>query len=128
MKRNRMILLVVLALVVIVGSYTFIAINSHDTMISVTSGSTLKNGDMITMILKDEYRNVYPNEVINVKILDETGWAHYYSATTDENGQASVLLEGLDNGNYSVHANFNGTMFLHKSKSVTNLEIDDGYN
>lgn len=125
---KRIKVLIALVLIIVVGSYLYITINSQDTMISVTSGSSLKNGDVITMVLKDEYRNVYPGEVIDVKILDESGWAHYYNATTDENGQASVMIEGLENGNYTVHSNFNGTMFLHKSKAVSDLKIDDGYN
>lgn len=128
MERNKIIRLVAVVLILVVGAYFFISINSHDTSLSVTSNSTLKNGDFIKLILKDDYRNVYPGEVIDVKILDESGWAHYYNATTDETGQASVLIEGLENGNYTVHSNFNGTMFLHKSKTVTSLEINDGYN
>ena len=125
---RRIKLIIIAVLVIAIGSYMFISLNSHDTKIEVTSNSTLKNGDLITLILKDQYRNVYPGEVIDVKILDESGWAEHYNATTDENGQASVLLEGMDNGNYTVHINFNGTMFLHQSKTVTDLQINDGYN
>ena len=126
---NRKILAIIIAVLVIaVGAYLYISANSHDTMLSVTSSSTLKNGDFFTVVLKDQYRNVYPNQVIDVKILDDTGWAHHYNATTDETGQANILLEGLENGNYSVHVNFNGTMFLHKSKTVSNIEMNDGMN
>lgn len=126
---NRKVIAIIIAvLVVAVGAYLYISANSQDTMLSVTSPSTLKNGDFFTIVLKDQYRNVYPNQVIDVKILDDTGWAHHYNATTDEKGQANILLEGLENGNYSVHSSFNGTMFLHKSKSVSNLEMNDGMN
>ena len=126
---NKKVLAIVIAVLIIaVGAYLFISINSQETMISVTSASTLKNGDFFTVVLKDNYRNVYPGQVIDVKILDETGWAHHYNDTTDEKGQASILLQGMENGNYTVHSQFNGTMFLHKSKSVNNLEINDGMN
>ena len=127
---NKKVIIAIIAAVVIigVGAYMYISANSHDTMLSVTSASTLKNGDLFTVVLKDQYRNVYPDEVVDVKILDDSGWAHHYNATTDENGQASILLEGMENGNYTVHAQFNGTMFLHNSKSVSNLEINDGMN
>lgn len=128
MDKSKIKVLVVLVLIIVAGAYIFISLNSHDTMIKVTSGSTLKNGDFVTFLLKDDYRNVYPGEVIDVKILDDSGWAHHYNATTDETGQASVLLEGLENGNYTVHSSFNGTLFLHKSKAVSDLKIDDGYN
>lgn len=124
---NRKVLAIIIAvLVVAVGAYLYISANSQDTMLSVTSASTLKNGDFFTVVLKDQYRNVYPNQVIDVKILDDTGWAHHYNATTDETGQANILLEGLENGNYTVHSSFNGTMFLHKCRSVSELEMYDG--
>lgn len=127
MDKKIKILIVALFLIGI-GAYLYISANSYDTMIEVTSSPKLKNGESFSVILKDKYRNVYPNEVINVKILDDSGWANYFNATTDETGQASVLLKGMENGNYTVHANFNGTLFLHKSKSVNSLEINDGMN
>ena len=75
---NKKVLAIVIAVLVIaVGAYLFISVNSQETMISVTSASTLKNGDFFTVVLKDNYRNVYPGQVIDVKILDEKGWAHH---------------------------------------------------
>ena len=35
-------------------------------------------------------------------------------------------INSLENGNYTVHTTFNGTMFLTKAKSVSDLAIDDG--
>jgi len=87
----------------------------------------LQNGDYVEVQLKDNYRNVYPNETIDIKILDDSGWANKYSVVTDENGVASVQLQTFENGNYTVHADYNGTLFLTKSNSVSNLQIDDGY-
>lgn len=123
---KKVIILIILVLLVAVGAFTYISVNHHDTSIAVTSNSTLKNGDAVTVVLKDNYRNVYPNQPIDIKILDESGWATKYNATTDENGQASVRLMALNNGNYTVHATFNGTLFLSQAKSVTELEINDG--
>ncbi len=128
MDTKRIIILIIAVLVIVIAAFAFISLNSHATDIDVISNSTLKNGDMITLVLKDGYRNVYPGQVIDVKILDDSGWATWYNATTDENGQANVLLLGLDNGNYTVHSTFNGTLFLSSSKSVSNLEINDGLN
>ena len=127
MKTKNIIIIVIIALIIIVGVFSFISINSHHTKIEVLSNSTLKNGDVITVVLKDEYRNVYPNESINVKLLDESGWATLYDVTTDSNGEATVELLGFENGNYTVHSTFNGTLFLKPSKDISNLEIDDGF-
>lgn len=125
---KKVIAVIIVVLLIAVGAYVFISVNSHDTMLSVTSAQTIKNGDFFSVVLKDQYRNVYPNQVIDVKILDDKGWAHHYNATTDEKGQANILIEGMENGNYTVHVIYNGTLFLHKSKSVNNLEINDGMN
>ncbi|MDO5859578.1 hypothetical protein [Methanobrevibacter sp.] len=126
MDTKKVIIAVVVILLIAIGAFAFISANSHDTKIELTSNRTLKNGDAMTFVLKDNYRNVYPNQVIDVKILDDSGWATKYNATTDENGQASVIIMALDNGNYTVHSTFNGTLFLSKSKSVNDLEINDG--
>ena len=126
MKIKNIIIIIIIVLIIAVGVFSFISMNSHETKLEVLSNSTLKNGDVITVVLKDDYRNVYPNETINVKLLDESGWATIFEATTDSNGEATVDLLALDNGNYTVHSTFNGTMFLKPSKSITNLEIDDG--
>lgn len=126
--RKLAITVVIVILVIGIGAYEFISANSHDTRLQITSNSTLKNGDYITVVLKDEFRNVYPDQMITIKILDDSGWGQYYNGTTDETGTVSFLLEGMENGNYTVHATFNGTMFLQKSKTVSSFQINDGMN
>lgn len=128
MDKSRMILIAVIAIVIVaVASFAFISANSHNTKINVVSNSTLKNGDFVEMVLTDDYRNVYPGEVIDIKILDDSGWATKYQATTDDNGKAAVELVALDNGNYTVHCNYNGTLFNKETKDVSPLTIDDGF-
>ncbi|WP_298522454.1 hypothetical protein [uncultured Methanobrevibacter sp.] len=128
MDKSRMILIAVIAIVIVaVASFAFISANSHNTKINVVSNSTLKNGDFVEMVLTDDYRNVYPGEVIDIKILDDSGWATKYQATTDDNGKAAVELVALDNGNYTVHCNYNGTLFNKETKDVSTLTIDDGF-
>ena len=107
-------------------AFTYISANSHTSKIEVESNKTLKNGDSFVVVLKDDRKNVIPNQVIDFKILDDKGWATKYNATTDENGHATVKLFALENGNYTVHSVYNGTMFLSKSKSISDLNIDDG--
>lgn len=127
MDIRKIVILVVIVLIIAIGAFIFVSANSHNTQIEVLSNDSLKNGDFVVVQLRDEYRNVYPNETIDIKILDDSGWANKYSVVTDENGTASVVLQTFENGNYTVHSTFNGTMFLSKSNSVSNLVIDDGY-
>ena len=127
MDLKKIIIIVIIILVIIVGVFSYITINSHNTKIEVLSNSTLKNGDFITLVLKDEYRNVYPNQVIDVKLLDDSGSSDKFVVTTDNDGEANVELLGFDNGNYTIHSTFNGTLFLKESKDISSLEINDGY-
>ena len=127
-RKQTIIAAIVVIVIIAVVAFAFISANSHNTKIEVLSNGTLKNGDLFTIMLTDEYRNPYPNEVVYIKILDDSGWAHKYQVTTDEDGHGAVELLTLEKGNYTVHCNYNGTMFNKESRSVTNMVIDDGYN
>ncbi len=126
--KSLLILIIIFVLIVAMGAFFFIQSNSHNTKVEVISNSTLKNGDTVQVVLKDEYRNVYPNEKIHIKILDDSGWADNYDVVTDNEGEASVVLAGFDNGNYTIHTNYNGTLFNKAYHGVDALVIDDGYN
>lgn len=128
MDKTRAITIAVIAVIIVaVASFAYISANSHNTKIEVLSNSTLKNGDVIEFVLTDDYRNLYPGETVDVKILDDSGWANKYQAVTDDDGKATVELITFENGNYTVHCNYNGTLFNKETKSVTPLTIDDGY-
>lgn len=126
-KVKSIIVPVIVILIILVAAFVFIQANAHNTKVEVISNSTLKNGDAVQIVLKDEYRNVYPNEQIHIKILDDHGWADNYDVTTDNEGQASVVLSTFENGNYTIHTNYNGTLFNKAYHGVDSLAIDDGY-
>ena len=125
--KSIIIAVVVILLVLAVFSFVFISSNSHNTKVDVISNSTLKNGDQVKVVLHDDYRNVYPGEAVDIKILDDTGWANKYNITTDENGQGSIVLETYENGNYTIHTNYNGSLFNTPYHGVDPLIVDDGY-
>lgn len=125
--KNLVILIIIIVLIIVIGAFFFIQSNSHNTKVEVISNSTLKNGDVVQIVLKDEYRNVYPEETVYIKILDDSGWANNYDVVTDEEGEASVVLQTYENGNYTIHTNYNGTLFNKPYHGVDQLVIDDGY-
>lgn len=127
MKTSNIVIAVIIVLIIAVVAFIFIQGNSHNTQVEVISNSTLKNGDSVQIVLKDEYRNVYPNENIHIKILGDNGWGNNYDVVTDNEGEASVVLSAYDNGNYTVHTNYNGTLFNKAYHGVDTLVIDDGY-
>ncbi len=127
-SKRLAIYVIIIILIAAVGSFLYISGNSHNTKVEVTSNKTLQNGKFVEILLTDEYRNVYPGEVVDVKILDDSGWANKYQITTDENGEGNVELVTFENGNYTIHCDYNGTMFNKESHTVYDLVIDDGYN
>lgn len=127
MKFKGIIVVVIILLIVACGAFMFIQANSHNTQVAVISNSTLKNGDSVQIVLKDEYRNVYPNEDVHIKILGDDGWGNNYDVTTDNEGEASVVLSALEDGNYTIHTNYNGTLFNKPYHGIDSLVISDGY-
>jgi hypothetical protein len=128
MASSKSIISVIIVIAVIaIIAFGYISANSHITKVDILSNSTLKNGDSVVIQLNDKYGNVYPQENIDVKILDDSGWANKYSVTTDSNGKASIKLTALDNGNYTIHTNYNGTLFNKEYHGINSLKIDDGY-
>lgn len=125
--RKTAIIAVIAILVIAIGAFAYVSLNTQDTKIDITCANVIKNGDYITVQLKDFYRNEIPNQIIDLKILDDSGWAYKYSVTTDDLGRGYIQVVGLDNGNYTVHANFNGTWFLRESHSNFAFAVDDGY-
>lgn len=126
-KYYALILVVIIVLIIAIGSFAYISANTHVTKIEVISNSTLQNGDNVELELKDDYRNYLSNESVEVKIIDNNGWVTKSTVVTNDMGYASVKLSALENGNYTVHCTYNGTLFLEPSKTVQSLAIDDGY-
>ena len=126
-KKQLIIAAVIVVLVIAVGAYIFVSANTTNTKIELTTNSSLKNGDTIEFNLKDEYRNLLPGESVNVKILDDSGNPTKSVVVTDDAGHGSYQLQYLENGNYTVHITYNGTLMHNPAKKVIDITIDDGY-
>ncbi len=127
MDTKNIVIAVIVILIIAVGAFAYISISTQETKVEIETNDTIQNGDIITVQLKDLYRNGIPNQVIDLKILDDSGWAHNYNATTDDTGSGQIQILGLENGNYTAHAKFNGTLFLKESKNQVSFAVDDGY-
>ncbi len=126
-KKMMAVIGIIVVLVILIGSFAYISMNTKDTKIELTCMDTIKNGDYITVQLKDYYKNEIPGQVIDLKILDDSGMAHKYNVTTDDLGRGYIQVMALENGNYTVHADFNGTLFLKESHTNFAFAVDDGY-
>lgn len=126
-KMKAAIIAIIVIVIIAVGAFAFISANTHNTKIEVFSNDTLKNGDVVQIRLTDDYRNPYPEESVDVKILDDSGWGNTYTVKTDSEGEGSVNLVAYENGNYTIYSTYNGTLFNKQSRDISPLTINDGY-
>lgn len=120
-------IIIILIAIISIGGFLYISSNTTNSKIEFENNETLKSGDTVVFLLKDEYKNPIPDAAVDLKILDESGSATKASITTDASGHGSFTIPPLDNGNYTVHCNFNGTMFHKETRNQMSLNIDDGY-
>ena len=125
---KKIAVIAVAALIVLsIFSLAYISMNTRDTKLTIICNETIKNGDYISVQLKDVYRNEIEGQTVDLKILDDAGQAEKYNVTTDEMGRGYIQVLALENGNYTVHANFNGTLLLKESHDNWAFAVDDGY-
>ena len=127
MDIKNMAIIAVIALVIIAGgAFAYLSMTKTVTKIEITCNDTIQNGDYISVILKDDYRNVIPDQIIDLKILDDSGWAHKYNVN---NPSLVVVSKEEYIYKYDVIDNLsdNGTLFLKESHSNRAFQVNDGY-
>ena len=128
MDIKKIAVIAVAAIIILsIFSLAYISMNTRDTKLTIICNETIKNGDYISVQLKDVYRNEIEGQIVDWKILDDAGQAERHNVTTDEMGRGYIQVLALENGNYTVHANFNGTLFLKESHDNWAFAVDDGY-
>ena len=120
-------IVIIIIAIISIGGYLFVSANTTNSKIEFENNQTLKSGDTVVFILKDEFKNPIPDAEVDLKVLDDSGHAVKSTITTDSSGHGSYTLPSLENGNYTVHCNFNGTMYHRDTKNQMSLKIDDGY-
>lgn len=126
-KTQTIGVVIVIIAIIAIGGYLYVSSNTTNTKIEFESNHTLKSGDTINFILKDEYKNPIPEAAVDLKILDESGNSEKATVTTDAEGHGSYTLPTLENGNYTVHCTFNSTLYHKEARNQMALTIDDGY-
>lgn len=126
-KTQTIGVVIVIIAIIAIGGYLYVSSNTTNTKIEFESNQTLKSGDTINFILKDEYKNPIPEAAVDLKVLDESGNAVKATITTDAEGHGSYTLPTLENGNYTVHCTFNSTLYHKEARNQMALTIDDGY-
>lgn len=114
------VVLVILAGLVMLNSGTA----KEDTTIEFLSNSSLAEGDSVKFQLTDSKGNPIANQEMIIS-LDKNGSDEKYSITTDTNGSGSLVLDGVDDGNYKINVSYGGNDQYNPSYSIQALIIGE---
>ena len=100
------IILISMLIILCFGS-NFSSIFKQETDFTITSNSTLNNGDNFTVKLTDSDGELIANKTICISLTDDEGNVNNLNVTTNEKGIASFGINA-NSGNYSAKCVFLG--------------------
>ncbi|WP_296866436.1 adhesin [uncultured Methanobrevibacter sp.] len=119
-------LLIIIALLVVLG---VILINpadaKTDTKITVTSNSTLYDGDYFSISLNDANGTPITNQTVKIGIIDAKGGENPQKVTTDAMGNGMLQLNGLSAGEYRLNVTYVGNDHFKSSNATQKLTIKE---
>ena len=131
MNRNMLLIAIVVIIIAIaVGIFAFTMPQSHDgklnTEIDIFTESTMKNGDAVKFVLKDEKGNAIPGQNITITFV-ENEESQNYSISTDNEGRGALVINNEAPGEYKVIVSYNGTDAYNGCSANQTITIEDGY-
>ncbi|WP_298521286.1 hypothetical protein [uncultured Methanobrevibacter sp.] len=124
-KNIIIVLLVIIAIILafIVGYMFMPSLNAKkDCKITITSNSSLYDGDTITFKLTDMEGAGISNQNVSITLIGEDGTEDSYSIITDNNGGGGLKLNEIT-GNYVVNCTYAGNENFSANSTSQDLEI-----
>lgn len=128
MDYNKIIIALIIVLVVMLAVGVLFLNHTHakiDSKVTVTSNSTLQDGDTVSIRLTDLNNTPIANQVVNVTVIDSNGGQNPKTVTTDANGEGSFQLLDLAAGNYTVKIEYGGNENYTSCNTTQKLEIKE---
>lgn len=101
------VIILISMLVILCFGSNFSSIFKQETDLTITSNSTLNNGDNFTVKLTDSDGELIANKTICISLTDDEGNVNNLNVTTNEKGIASFGIN-TNSGNYSAKCVFLG--------------------
>lgn len=101
------VIILISMLVILFFGSNFSSIFKQETDLTITSNSTLNNGDNFTVKLTDSDGELIANKTICISLTDDEGNVNNLNVTTNEKGIASFGINA-NSGNYSAKCVFLG--------------------
>jgi hypothetical protein len=117
------IILIIIIVILCFGS-NFSSILKQETDLTITSNSTLNNGDNFTVKLTDSNGEAIGNKTIYISLTDAEGNVNNLNITTNEKGVASFGINA-NSGNYSTKCVFLGDDNYDSSNVTQIISIEN---
>ena len=126
MKNKGLITILVGIVVILLIGIVSMIILTTPCELTITSPNTLQDGSKLTLTLKDKNQNPLANQEIEITITDTNGQENHQKITTDKNGNGELQLNGLTEGQYTIHAKYkntqtNQTITISNQVTVTSI-------
>lgn len=128
MEYNKLTIALSIILIVMVVAGFFIlnpSIAKTDSCVTITSNSTLYDGDQVSIHLTDLNNTPISNQTVNITIVDANGVENRQVVITDGNGDGNLQLNGLATGNYNINVCYGGNDKFNPSNTTQKLEIKE---
>ena len=120
------VIILISMLVILCFGSNFSSIFKQETDLTITSNSTLNNGDNFTVKLTDSDGELIANKTICISLTDDEGNVNNLNVTTNEKGIASFGINA-NSGNYSSKCvfldddNYDSSNVTHKVSIVNRV-------
>lgn len=120
------LLLIIIALLVAFGVMIINPANAKiDTKLTVTSNTTLHDGDSFSFVLTDLNGTPITNQTVNITIIDANGGKNPQQVKTDGMGNGILQLNGLTPGEYIFNVTYGGNDNYSASNITQKIEIKE---
>ncbi len=127
MNKNIIIAILIIIIVALVAVFGMGLNNGGKTgtEINFVNGDHIKNGESVTIELKDANGNILSNENVNFTFT-ENNTPQNYSVITDSQGKAYLQIADEKSGEYDISASFAGNDKLQPCEAHQKVKIESG--
>ncbi len=126
MNKNVIIAILIIIIIAVVGIFGFGLLDGKTgTQINFVSGDHIKNGESVTVELKDSNGKAITNQIVNFT-YNENNKAEKFSVYTDSQGKAYLNFAGEKEGQYEISASYGGNDTLKPCTASQKITVVKG--
>ncbi|MBQ9025036.1 MAG: hypothetical protein IJ104_01465 [Methanobrevibacter sp.] len=132
MKYGRIIILLVVVLLLVIVAASALSsdhsVSKQDSTIKILNNKTIYTNDSVMVKLTDLNNNPIANADVDIELYDKNGTLiTRQTVKTNSDGEASMVLENVSEGEYDVNITFEGNGEYNSSSLSRSLNVVDLY-